>query len=77
MTLIVLGATGFALLCAGGCSVFPQRAVILDSRIPHQLAEETEAWVWGKQADGRMVKVRARLLEGSWVASQEVVEGTP
>lgn len=70
--MIGLGLAVFATL--SGCSA-SRTTVLLDERIPHQVAEETEVVVWGKLPDGRLKETRARLPAGWWVASPLVTEG--
>lgn len=60
----------FALLLSG--CVKP-RPVVLDPSIPHQVAESTTVTVWGATPEGRLVKVRAELHAGDWIASDAIV----
>lgn len=51
-----------------------KRTVVPDPTIPHQVAEESEAVVWCRAADGKLVRCKVRVLEGWWLASPQVVE---
>jgi uncharacterized lipoprotein YajG len=61
-----------SLLMLAGCA--PTRSVIPDSRIPHQVAEETTVVIAVRLPDGRWERQRVRLPEGWWIASPLVVD---
>lgn len=65
------------MLCAlplPGCLGLAQERILPDPRIPHQVAERTEATVWCRRPDGSLVKQVVRLEEGWWIASPAVVQ---
>ena len=66
-----LALAGFATL-SGCCGV--GTTVLLDERVPHQVARETSVVVWGKTADGRMKQTEARLPAGWWIAGPQVTD---
>ncbi len=68
--------TVFVLACSAtlsiGCGA--SRLVIPDPTIPHQVARESEVEIWARGQDGKMSRVKVRLLEGWWIAGPPVVE---
>jgi len=59
---------------ASGCF---RRAAIPDPTIPHRVAKEAEVEVWVRLPDGRLTRVKVRLLKGWWIAGPPVVEVEP
>lgn len=51
-----------------------KRSVIPDPTVPHQVAKESEVVIWARAPDGKMVRMKVRLLEGWWIAGPPVVE---
>lgn len=63
MPLLMLSA---ALL--SGCSLLPQREVLADPLLPHQLAEDMRLPVLAQQPDGTFVTSTLVAPKGTWVA---------
>lgn len=63
----VLGACGMLLTAC------PKRVVIPDPSVPHEVAEETTAYVWVRTPEGKLSKQKVKVLPGWWLASPEVV----
>lgn len=68
--LIVLASTGMLSI---GCGA--NKLVIPDPTIPHEVAQDSEVWIWARTSDGKMAKVKVRLHEGDWCADQTLIEG--
>lgn len=47
--------------------------VVPDERIPHRVAKATEATVWARGADGRIVETLVEVPAGWWVVSDRIV----
>jgi hypothetical protein len=62
-----------SVLLSSGCA--PKVTVVLDPNVPHKIADEIEANVWGRLPDGRLAKQRVRVPAGYWVAGPPAVEG--
>lgn len=60
-----------------GCSLLPQRAVLIDRSIPHQLAQDQKIQILARQPDGAFVSEWILAQKGDWVASQEAISGQP
>lgn len=57
-----------------GCLGLSQERMLPDPRIPHQVAETTEAVVWVRRPDGSLVKETVRVQSGWWIASPQAVQ---
>ncbi len=51
--------------------------VVPDPRVPHQLAEDADAQIWVRRADGTLAKQPMRIPAGWWVAGPLVTEPGP
>lgn len=59
-------------LTLAGCA---RQRLIVDDRIPHQLAEDAEVKIYVRAQDGRYIAQYVTVPAGSWVASDHVVRG--
>jgi hypothetical protein len=74
MNLTRLSLMASVLLSMQGCLGLPERTVLLDRRIPHQLAEDCDVPVLARQPDGTYVTEIQHALKGDWIAAQELIK---
>ncbi len=70
MTMCLLASA----LLSTGCSLLPQREVLADPLLPHQLSRDVSIPLLLRQPDGvSFVEGYVLMPKGSWVATEEAV----
>jgi hypothetical protein len=64
----------FSVLLCSGCSLVPQRQVILDPQTPHEIAQRVTIPVWATLPDGTKIKTEEEYLPGDYAAHRSVMD---